>query len=102
MVATRCDTVATMRLLILGDDSAVGHGARGYNGWAAQLGKLLNHEYGLIAASSETLLQVLVLRLCTQVPIAQVMAIAMPLRWGHVHRRFLQQRHESDIPSFFV
>lgn len=45
------------RLVVVGDDAAAGHGADGYNGWAAQLGTLLNQQYG--AALSLILLHVL-------------------------------------------
>ena len=31
---------------MIGDEAAAGHGASKYNGWAAQLGKLLNEKFG--------------------------------------------------------
>ena len=30
----------------MGDDAAAGHGAADYNGWAAQMGKMLHEEFG--------------------------------------------------------
>ena len=51
MLASR-ESPVTVRLVVIGDDSGAGHGAKGYNGWAAQLGKLLNQQYGLFAATS--------------------------------------------------
>lgn len=33
-------------MAMIGDEAAAGHGASKYNGWAAQLGKLLNEKFG--------------------------------------------------------
>lgn len=35
-----------LRLAVVGDDAATGHGAADYNGWAAQMGKMLHEEFG--------------------------------------------------------
>lgn len=39
-------STGALQLVVVGDDAAAGHGADGYNGWAAQLGTLLNQQYG--------------------------------------------------------
>lgn len=43
------------RLAVIGDDAATGHGAAGYNGWAAQMGKMLNKEFGSTLSFSHCL-----------------------------------------------
>ncbi|CAJ1380724.1 unnamed protein product [Effrenium voratum] len=35
-----------LQLVVVGDDVAAGHGAAGYKGWSAELGRLLNEQFG--------------------------------------------------------
>ena len=35
-----------LRVAVVGDDAAAGHGATDYNGWAAKMGKMLHEEFG--------------------------------------------------------
>mmetsp|Transcript_37501 Transcript_37501/g.83737 ORF Transcript_37501/g.83737 Transcript_37501/m.83737 type:complete len:841 (-) Transcript_37501:158-2680(-) len=78
-----------MQLLVVGDDSAVGHGAHGYNGWAANLGKLLNQQYGYGYSNAsqigwcvqEALKTGLVKLLPKPAPQVVIFAFSMELRW---------------------
>jgi len=78
-----------MQLVVIGDDSAVGHGAKGYNGWAAQLGKLLNQQYGygysnaaqIGSCVQETLKKGLLSMLPRPTPQVVIFGFSMELRW---------------------
>ncbi|CAE7263289.1 unnamed protein product [Symbiodinium pilosum] len=78
-----------MQLVVIGDDSGAGHGAKGYNGWAAQLGKLLNQQYGygycnaaeIGSCVQETLKKGLSNLLPKPIPQVVVFAFSMELRW---------------------
>ena len=68
------------RLVVIGDDSAVGHGARGYNGWAAQLGKLLNQQYGHSAEDVNSVGTSRCLPAIQACRLSEAMATLMPLK----------------------
>eukprot|EP00931_Biecheleriopsis_adriatica_P016599 TRINITY_DN12181_c0_g1_i1.p1 TRINITY_DN12181_c0_g1~~TRINITY_DN12181_c0_g1_i1.p1 ORF type:complete len:868 (+),score=173.84 TRINITY_DN12181_c0_g1_i1:87-2606(+) len=77
------------RIVVLGDDVALGHGAKGYEGWAAQLGKKLHETYGygfsnisrLRLCALEASKQGLASFLPTPTPEVVIIAFSLELQW---------------------